>query len=176
MNTFGLAGDTDTVGAVGGALQAANATSARTDSRFMDSPWRGRAQTLTARHSSVNQFTLYRSCSIQTRTTTRACVSTLTPSQVQIVLSVAGNIARLRIAKAWTQEQLAERAHLAPRYLQRIERGSVNLSVVVLVQLARALAVPASRLLRPSSPTPARRGRPPKKNRPVGRGDLPPGQ
>lgn len=103
-------------------------------------------------------------------------MSTLTPSQAQIVRSVAGNIARLRMAKAWTQEQLAERAHLAPRYLQRIERGNVNLSVVVLVQLARALAVPASRLLRPSSPTPARRGRPPKKNRSAGRGDQPSGQ
>jgi transcriptional regulator with XRE-family HTH domain len=82
--------------------------------------------------------------------------------QAEVVRNVAGNVARLRQARGWTQDQLAEKAQLATRYLQRIERGQVNMSVVVLVQLARALSVPASRLLRPARLTPARHGRPPK--------------
>jgi transcriptional regulator with XRE-family HTH domain len=96
-------------------------------------------------------------------------VGSLTPSQAQVVRNVAGNVAKLRQASGWTQEQLAERAQLATRYLQRVERGSVNISVVVLVQLARALSVPASRLLRPARLTPARRGRPRKVPGPVPR-------
>ncbi|MEN9797231.1 MAG: hypothetical protein RL653_927 [Pseudomonadota bacterium] len=104
-------------------------------------------------------------------------MSALAPWEAEIVRSVAGNVARLRQARAWTQEQLAERANLAPRYLQRVERGTVNISVTVLVQLARGLSVPASRLLRPSSITPARKGRPPKtQDRPAGRPKLPSGQ
>jgi len=92
-------------------------------------------------------------------------VSTPPATPSEIVRYVAGNVATLRKARGWTQEMLGERAQLAPRYLQRVERGTVIFSVVVLVQLARALSVPASRLLRPARLTPARRGRPP--TRPV---------
>ena len=95
-------------------------------------------------------------------------MSALPPLQAQVIRNVAGNVATLRQARDWTQEQLAERSQLATRYLQRIERGQVNISVGVLVQLARALCVPASRLLRPARLTPARRGRPPRKPTPAG--------
>jgi transcriptional regulator with XRE-family HTH domain len=88
-------------------------------------------------------------------------VDNVTPMHARVLRDIAGNVYALRTRAGLTQEALAERAELAPRYLQRIERASVALSVVVLVQLARALEVPPSRLLRPSkAPPPPKVGRP----------------
>jgi len=50
------------------------------------------------------------------------------------------NVCRLRTQKALTQEQLAEKADLSRRYLQRIESGERNPTVDVLAKLRRALA------------------------------------
>ena len=70
---------------------------------------------------------------------------------------------RLRDRKRLTQETLAERAGIEPRYVQQVERGKTNLTVAILVALARALSVDPRRLLRPSRPVPPRKGRPPKR-------------
>ena len=53
--------------------------------------------------------------------------------------SVAANLRRLRLRRGLTQEALAERAGLDLSYEQRVERGATNLSMSVLVALARAL-------------------------------------
>jgi len=58
-----------------------------------------------------------------------------------------------------TQEGLAEAVDLDARYVQRIERGTVNLSMDVLASLADALSVPPAQLLRSAFlevPTPGR--------------------
>lgn len=49
------------------------------------------------------------------------------------------NIRRLRLAKEWTQEELAERAGLHPTYVGGIERGERNLGFDNLLKIARAL-------------------------------------
>lgn len=59
-----------------------------------------------------------------------------------------------------TQEGLAEAVNLDTRYLQRVERGVVNLSIDVLAVLAEALSVPESRLLRRAEPEIPKTGRP----------------
>ena len=50
-----------------------------------------------------------------------------------------------------TQEELAERAGLSARYVGAIERGDVSASITVLGQIAEALGVEPSDLLRRSS-------------------------
>ena len=51
------------------------------------------------------------------------------------------NLRRLRTAAGVTQEALAEKAGIAPRYLQMIEAGDYGCSLAVLIRLRRALNV-----------------------------------
>jgi transcriptional regulator with XRE-family HTH domain len=50
-------------------------------------------------------------------------------------------IRRLRLAKGWTQEQLAEHANLHPTYVGGIERGERNVGLENIIKIARALGV-----------------------------------
>lgn len=61
--------------------------------------------------------------------------------------SLSRNIARFRADKGWTQEQLAEKAQITPRYLQGIEAGSFGGSLAVLIRIRRALGCSWNRLL-----------------------------
>jgi len=53
----------------------------------------------------------------------------------------------LRTARQFTQDQLAERAGLDRTHLRRRERRQHDVTVLVLVQLARALGVPTTAVL-----------------------------
>ena len=75
---------------------------------------------------------------------------------------VAANTARLRKAKAFTQEALAEAAGLAPRSIQRLERAAQDVSLSVLVAVADALGVQPSALFEPARLAAAKAGRPKK--------------
>ena len=57
-------------------------------------------------------------------------------------------IRALRLAKGWTQEELAECSNLHPTYIGGIERGERNVGLDNLIKIARALQVSASALLR----------------------------
>jgi transcriptional regulator with XRE-family HTH domain len=48
-------------------------------------------------------------------------------------------IRELRLAKGWSQEELAARSGLHPTYIGGIERGERNLGLDNLLKLARAL-------------------------------------
>jgi transcriptional regulator with XRE-family HTH domain len=48
---------------------------------------------------------------------------------------------RLRLAKNWTQEELAERANLHSTYIGGIERGERNVGLQNILKIARALGV-----------------------------------
>ena len=52
----------------------------------------------------------------------------------------------LRLARGWTQEDLASRAHRHPTYIGGIERGERNITVQVLGDIAKALGVPIAAL------------------------------
>lgn len=54
---------------------------------------------------------------------------------------VAVNVRRLRHARKMTQEELADRVGLSPRYIGSVERGNASPSVTVLGKLAHALSV-----------------------------------
>jgi DNA-binding XRE family transcriptional regulator len=62
--------------------------------------------------------------------------------------AMATNLLRVRHAKGFTQEDLAERAGLSVRYLGSVERAAVSANVTVLAQLARGLGVDACELIR----------------------------
>lgn len=64
---------------------------------------------------------------------------------------MAVNLRRIRHDKQMTQEELADRAGLSLRYIGSIERADVSASVTVLGQIASALGVDASDLVRRTS-------------------------
>jgi transcriptional regulator with XRE-family HTH domain len=56
-------------------------------------------------------------------------------------------VRELRVASAISQETLAERSGMHRTYVGGIERGERNVSYTNLLRLARALSVPAPKLL-----------------------------
>lgn len=61
------------------------------------------------------------------------------------------NLRRVRVARKLTQEQLAERADLNPRTLQKIEAGEINLLVTTVMRLRRALGCKWEELMVPEA-------------------------
>lgn len=64
--------------------------------------------------------------------------------------SIAANVRRLRLERGLTQDALAERADLEPRYVQRLETGATNPSAKILVRLAIALEADAGAFFVPA--------------------------
>ena len=60
---------------------------------------------------------------------------------------LGAKLAELRIAKGWTQEQLAERLAVAPETISRFERGATLPSLLTLQGLAQLFRTPISGLL-----------------------------
>jgi len=65
----------------------------------------------------------------------------------EIVLAFSTHLRRIREEKKMSQEDLAFEADLSRRTILRIEQGSHNPSLVVLVSLARALNITLIKLL-----------------------------
>jgi transcriptional regulator with XRE-family HTH domain len=58
------------------------------------------------------------------------------------------NVARLRTDKGMSQELLAEKAEVHPRYLQKLEAGTAHPSLMVLCRLKTSLGCEWNELLR----------------------------
>ena len=54
-------------------------------------------------------------------------------------VQVGKTIRRLRLAKGWTQEELAAHAKLHPTYIGGVERGERNIGLDNLIKIAHAL-------------------------------------
>ena len=72
-------------------------------------------------------------------------------------------VAELRRERALTQEQLAERAGLSYRWMQRIEAGDANISLAKVAELAHALGHELGELFTPPRATIRKPGRPAKR-------------
>lgn len=59
--------------------------------------------------------------------------------EVKLLQKFGRNLARVRSARGMTQEELAERADIHARYLQKLEAGAGHPSLIVLCRLKRAL-------------------------------------
>lgn len=73
-----------------------------------------------------------------------AFVSLSAPEQTQF----GRNLSRLRANRTWTQEELAEKADLHWRYLQKLEVGDCNPSLRVIARLKKALGCEWDELLK----------------------------
>lgn len=67
---------------------------------------------------------------------TSARIGAMKPQQI-----LGTNVRRLREAKGWSQEDLAENANLHRTYVSGIERGVRNPSLTIVFKLATALGV-----------------------------------
>ena len=56
-------------------------------------------------------------------------------------------VRELRLAKGFSQEELADRADLHRTFVGRIERGETNITLINIYKIARGLGVHASVLL-----------------------------
>lgn len=63
------------------------------------------------------------------------------------LLALGREVRRLRDARGWSQEELAERSGLHRNYIGGIERGERNVGVKALFRLGAALEVQAGKLL-----------------------------
>jgi transcriptional regulator with XRE-family HTH domain len=56
-------------------------------------------------------------------------------------------VREVRRSKGISQEALAEKAGLSPAYFGRVERGGPNVTLKTIYKIARALDVPAKKLM-----------------------------
>lgn len=77
-----------------------------------------------------------------------------------LIRNVGRRIAELRHSQGLTQEALAARARVSPRYVQKIERGVVNLTLVTIAQWAQRMGVEPAELLRSPKSVALASGRP----------------
>ena len=82
----------------------------------------------------------------------------------EVLESIAANVRKTRVKRGMTQEVLSEAADVDLRTLQRIERGTMNTRLGIVVKIANALDVQSGRLFRKAKLLPAVRGRPPSKS------------
>jgi len=73
---------------------------------------------------------------------------------------IGANVRRLRLSHGLTQEQLAERAAIEPRYVHSIEAARANPTVRTLVRIAAALEVLPATLFEPARFSKSSPGRP----------------
>ncbi|WP_379552442.1 helix-turn-helix domain-containing protein [Erythrobacter sp. W53] len=60
---------------------------------------------------------------------------------------LAGNLRRLRLAKGWSQEELAHEANIHRTYISDLERAARNPSIEVVERVAKALKARMGELL-----------------------------
>ena len=63
------------------------------------------------------------------------------------LLQFGERVKKVRLERGLSQEDLAEQAELHRNYVSQIECGRRNLSLLNILKLARALKVPASKLI-----------------------------
>ena len=63
------------------------------------------------------------------------------------LIMVGGNVKLFRERRYWTQDKLAEQAHISCKYIHDIERGKKCISIWVLRKIARAMDVEIGHIL-----------------------------
>ena len=82
------------------------------------------------------------------------------PSTETILGYIGANVRRLRVARGWTQNELAKATGLKERYVQVLETGTANPTVKVLIDVADALGVIPAELFAEAKAEPRRPGNP----------------
>lgn len=71
----------------------------------------------------------------------------MSPMETATLERFGQNVRSLRLARGWTQEDLAHEAGLAPVQVSRIERGRREIRLTTLLRLLRALRASPTELL-----------------------------
>lgn len=82
------------------------------------------------------------------------------PDPDEAVRAFGRRVAEVRHERAWTQEQLAERADVSVRYIQHIEQGTQNLTIRSAVKIAGVLRVAIGELFEAPRRAKPSKGRP----------------
>ena len=56
--------------------------------------------------------------------------------------SLGSRLKQLRKNAGYTQEQLAEKAYMHPKYVGQLERGEINTTIETILRLSRAMNLP----------------------------------
>ena len=78
----------------------------------------------------------------------------LAPMQHDIRKRFGDRIRAIRNDHGWSQEELADRAHLHRTYIGSVERGEQNLSLINIERLAATLGISLAELFKPFKDTP----------------------
>ncbi len=81
-----------------------------------------------------------------------------------VLFDLGRRIAELRVARGMTQAQLAERAEVTNKYIQRVEAGQENLTVKSLARFADLLSLNIAGLFEPPTSREKKVGRPRQKD------------
>ena len=77
----------------------------------------------------------------------KVCMSGMLKVMKNPLLQFGERVKKVRLERGLSQEDLAEQAELHRNYVSQIECGRRNLSLLNILKLARALKVPASKLI-----------------------------
>jgi transcriptional regulator with XRE-family HTH domain len=84
----------------------------------------------------------------------------ISPGTQKILNYIGANVRRLRVARGWTQSELAAASGLKERYVQVLETGTANPTARVLVDVAGALSVAPADLFEATKSETRRPGNP----------------
>jgi transcriptional regulator with XRE-family HTH domain len=73
------------------------------------------------------------------------------PARDPLLVEIGARIRTIRLAIGMTQKDLADRAGVSPAYIYLVETGGQNLTITVLVRLAKSLGTSIEELLRGST-------------------------
>ena len=65
----------------------------------------------------------------------------------QVLRDFGARVKKLRLARNWTQEDLARRADVHRTYIGSIERSERNVSLLNVARIAKAFGIPITALL-----------------------------
>ena len=65
----------------------------------------------------------------------------------QVLRDFGANVKKLRLARGWSQEELAQQADLHRTYIGSIERSERNVSLLNVARIAKAFGIPITALL-----------------------------
>lgn len=65
----------------------------------------------------------------------------------EVMKKIGSNFKKERVCKNYTQEQLADLAHVHRNYISKVERGQQNLTMKKIIDLANILEIPLEKII-----------------------------
>lgn len=72
----------------------------------------------------------------------------LSEIEIELLKNFGNNVRKIRLAKKWSMEHLANKAEIELSQVYRIEKGKINTKLTTIVLLSKALEVDLTDLLK----------------------------